>query len=275
MRMTTFIVAGLLLAGPSASSAQVSVPLTVSGNEASASINLPGGFGLDLTLTFEQAVGLNPGALGVTAAVLTPLDVGVLSRLPSGVNVVGALPVLLHIEPGSSSALTFQGVVTVAIHTHNLSLRTDLPLSFFSSSDGGPFRDITRYEGIGSYRAGGSSGGFSEFVVLLDLRNLDGVVSGKFTALQSLLSSHAARIDPDTLVALQSRLDQAKAAWAARNLPVAIAEVAAFEADVRQASGVAVPDVWRANDPSVVNVAGQLRSAAYTLKFSLERRSSR
>jgi hypothetical protein len=274
MRMMTLFVAGLALAGPASASAQVTVPLTISGNEAGASISLPGGIGVDLTVTFEQVVGLNPAALEVTASLVAPTNTGVLSRLPAGVNVPGTFPVLLEITPTAASALAFQGVVTVGFHTHNLSLRSDLPLSLFSSSHGEAFRDITRYEGIGSYRAGGSSGGFSEFLLLVDLRNLDAVVTGKFSKLQVLLDTHGPLIDPATETALQSHLDQAKAHWLVRNLPGAISGVAAFEAAVRQGSGVAIPDVWRANDGSVVNVAGQLRSMAYTLKFSLERRSS-
>jgi hypothetical protein len=275
MRMSQLILGALLLVPAAEAAAQVTVPLTVSGNEAGASIALPGGIGVDLTITFEQVVGLNPGALEVTARLLTPLDAGVLSRLPSGAVAPAAFPVHLQISPTATSALTFQGVVTVGFHTHNLSLRSDMPLSFFSSSQGEAFRDITRYEGIGSYRAGGSSGTFSEFLLVVDTRNLDAVVTGKFTALQGLLDTHDARIDPATATALQARLDQAKAYWQVRNLPAAISEVAAFEAAVRQGSGVAIPDVWRANDSSVVNVAGQLRSAAYTLKFSLQRRTSR
>jgi hypothetical protein len=275
MRMSHLILGALLLGPASEAAAQVTVPLTVSGNEAGASIALPGGIGVDLTITFEQVVGLNPGALEVTARLLTPLDAGVLSRLPSGAVAPTAFPVHLQISPTATSALTFQGVVTVGFHTHNLSLRSDMPLSFFSSSQGEAFRDITRYEGIGSYRAGGSSGTFSEFLLVVDTRNLDAVVTGKFTALQNLLDTHDALIDPATATALQARLDQAKAHWQVRNLAAAISEVAAFEAAVRQGNGVAIPDVWRANDSSVVNVAGQLRSAAYTLKFSLERRTSR
>jgi hypothetical protein len=42
---------------------------------------------------------------------------------------------------------------------------------------------------------------------------------------------------------------------------------------VKDQSGAAIPNVWQANNP-VVNVAGLLRSAADTLKFSLTLKSN-
>ena len=39
-------------------------------------------------------------------------------------------------------------------------------------------------------------------------------------------------------------------------------------------SGEEIPDVWQAASPTVINVAGLLRSAADTLKFSLDRKAS-
>jgi hypothetical protein len=275
VRMKLFAMSSLLVLGAVSASAQVTVPVAVQGNTAGATVELPGGLGVDLTIAFEQVVGLNPSALSVTASVVSPLDTSVLSRLPAGVSIPAAFPVLLEINPSAGSALTFQGVVTVSFHTHNLALRSDLPLSFFTSSSGGAFRDITRYEGIGSYRAGGSSGGFSEFLILVDTRNLDSVIAAKFTAVDTLLTTHAGRIQSGVLSALQAQIGNARANWQAGNLNGAIREVAAFENLVRQQSGAAIPDVWRAHDATVVNVAGQLRSAAYTLNFSLQRRTTR
>jgi hypothetical protein len=48
----------------------------------------------------------------------------------------------------------------------------------------------------------------------------------------------------------------------------AIDAVAAFGEEVRKQSGAAIPNVWRANG-GPTNVAGILRSAADTLKYSL------
>ena len=277
MRLKLFAMSAMVLLGAAEAQAQITLPVTlgVEGNTAGAAVELPGGLGVDLTISFEQVVGLNPSALEVSASVIGPLDVSVLSRLPTGITVPGALPVLLEINPAPGSGLSFQGVVTVSFHTHNLSLRSDMPLSFFSSSGGGTFRDITRYEGIGSYRAGGSSGGFSEFLIVLDVRNLTGVINGKFAALDGLLVQHAGRIPEDVATTLQSSLDAARVSWLGGDVTGAIRGVTAFEALVRQHAGGPIPDVWRAHDPSVVNVAGQLRSAATTLNFSLQRHTTR
>ena len=273
MKLLPILGAVLLSALPAG--ADTSFPLTVSGNGATATIALPGGLGADLGLTFEGVVGLNPGALDVSASLIVPLLDPILPRiLAAGGRVPVALPLVIRIEPSAASALSFQGVASISLHTHNLVLNPLLPLSLFSATNGGPFRDITKSEGIGSYRAGGSTGGFSEFVIVLDLRLIDPVIRGKFDALTALLDTHAASIEPATLAALESRLATARAHYNAGALVAAIAEVSAFGADVLAASGAAIPDVWRANDPSLVNVAGQLRSGADTLKFSLSRKQS-
>lgn len=270
MGKTLMLMGALVLGTAAIASPQTTVPLTIAGNEASASISLPGGLAADLTIRFENAVGLTPSALHVTASVLTPLDVAALS-LPGLAQPAVGLPVLLEIDPTPTSALSFEGVVTIELYTHNLSLRSDLPLSLFSSHGGAPFRDITRYESSGSYRAGGSSGGFSRFVIVLDQRNPSNVVDGKFQALDALIGNHAGHMPSLVTAALEAQLDQAWALRQGGDLAGAIQEIAALEDSVAQQSGSAIPDVWRANDASVVNVAGDLRAAAFTLKFSLQR----
>jgi hypothetical protein len=272
MKLLPVLGAVLLTASPAA--ADIVLPLTISGNGATASVSLPGGLGADLGLSFENVVGLNPAALDVSVSVVLPLLDPILKRiLASGGRLPVALPLVFTIEPSAASTMSFQGVASINLHTHNLVLNTLLPLSLFAASNGGPFRDITRSEGIGSYRVGGSTGGFSEFVIVLDLRRIDPVIRGKFDALTALLNTHAASIEPATLEALETRLAAARAHYNAGALVAAIAEVSAFGADVQAASGVGIPDVWRANDP-LVNVAGKLRSGADTLKFSLARKQS-
>ncbi|MBV8202069.1 MAG: hypothetical protein JOZ15_15725, partial [Acidobacteria bacterium] len=57
--------------------------LTISGNQVTATLDLPG-ISADLTLTFEQAVGLTAGNLGLSAQLVNPQDPNLLSRLPAG-----------------------------------------------------------------------------------------------------------------------------------------------------------------------------------------------
>lgn len=254
--------------------AQASIPLTVSGNEATGVVQLPGGVGAELSIAFEQVVGLTPAALEVSAALVDPLDGAFLARLGGGglISLPVAFPVVVRIEPSPSSALSFSGTVAVSLYTHNLNLRPDVPLALHSASAGGSFRDIMRAEGIGSYRAGGTGGGFSEFAIVVDNRPIDTVIVAKFDAVQSLLDTHASVIPGAVAADLQARLSQARGAFQGGATLAAIGQVADFSNVVRSHSG-AIPDVWRAHDTRA-NVAGLLRSGADTLKFSLTRKSS-
>jgi hypothetical protein len=268
------VAAAFVLLGAPFASAQSEIPLTVSGREATGTIALPGGIGADLTITFEEVVGLNPASLAVSARLTGPLDSALLSRLGGGGLVVppAAFPVVVTIEPSASSALTFSGAVAVSLHTHNLHLLPSVPLALHSASGGGAFRDITKWEGIGSYRAGGTGGGFSEFVIVVDQRPIGAVVAAKFDALAALLEAHAAAIPGAVLADLEARLDQARTLDAGGSTVAAIAAVGGFADVVRANSGAGIPDVWRAHDART-NVAGLLRSAADSLKFSLTRKS--
>jgi hypothetical protein len=263
----------VLCVAPSAAQT-IPVPLVIDGNQASATIALPGGIGADLTLTFENSVGLNPSALDAWVSLVNPLDPALLSRLPAQVQVPVLFPVLLRIGPSASSALSFSGVWTLALHTHNLWLDPWLPLSLYSAEDGGAFRDIMGWEGTGSYRAGGSGGNFSEFLIVIDLQAIDLVITQKFAALQALLDEHENSMPPLVAATLQTRLTQARTRYLLGDISGAIAKMASFASYTLAHSGQDIPDVWRANDPELINVAGLLRSAAGTLIFSLGRKGN-
>jgi hypothetical protein len=130
-------------------------------------------------------------------------------------------------------------------------------------------------EGRGSYRAGGSTGDFSEFLIVVDQRPIDTVIVGKFDALQSLLNQHAGAIPPTVAAVLQQHLTLARTLYQAGDTVAAIGQMTAFSQYVVAHSGTDIPDVWRAHDASVVNIAGLLRAGADTLKFSLDRKASR
>ena len=253
---------------------QTSIPLTISGDEATGVIALPGGIGAELSIRFEEVVGLNPAALDVSARLVSPLDGAFLARLGGGgIALPAAFPVAVAIEPSPGSALSFSGTVSVSLHTHNLHLLPSSPMGLHSASGGGPFRDITATEGVGSYRAGGTGGGFSEFVIVVDPRPINSVVAAKFSALEALLAAHAASIPVSVHEDLSAKLAQARAMDQAGQTVGAIGVLTAFGNKVKAHSGEEIPDVWRAHDPRA-NVAGLLRSAADTLKFSLVRKSS-
>jgi hypothetical protein len=269
--------AGLLVTAASPASAQirVPVPLTVLGNEARGVIALPGGIGAELTIAFEDVVGLTPTSLQAWASLIGPLDLGLLRRLPPGGQVIppSGFPVLLEIEPADASALSFAGVARVSLYTLNLQLDRLVPLSLYSSSYGEAFRDITVSEGRGSYRVCGSSGGFSEFVIVINRQAIDSVIAGKFDRLQALLDEHASTMPEAVASVLQAHLSRALELFRSGATAGAIGEMVAFSRYVEAQSGTDIPDVWRANCAGLVNVAGLLRSAADTLKFSLDRKT--
>jgi hypothetical protein len=270
--------------------------LTISRNEARGSFELPGGLGADVTISFEDVIGLHSRSIVLLVNVVDPTDPGLLDQLgpllsippptsplglPLGpetflreITIPAAFPVILRIEATDSSQLSFSGTASVSIHTHNLELESAVPLALFKSHDGGPFQDVMTTEGRGSYRAGGGGGDFSEFLIVVDRRAIDTVIQAKFAALQSLLTDHGDSMPPLVAEALQGRFNLARSLYDAGATRLAIVEMRLFSRYVLEHSGEQIPDVWRANCGSL-NVAGRLRGAADTLRFSLDRKASR
>jgi hypothetical protein len=258
----------LLSASPVPGFAQTALTPSISGNELTARIELAGGVAADLSIKFENVVGLNSNALALTATLVNPGDLTLLSRLPSGVSIPAGFPIVLKIEPSAASALAFEGVYNLSLYTHNLTLGANSPLRLYRAPGGGSFQDMTGYLQAGSVRAGGSGPGFSEFLIAADTRQVDSVIAGKFDALQNFLSASASAIPATVAADLQQRLNGARSAYGTGALPAAIDGVSGFADEVKKQSGAAVPNVWRANG-GPANVAGILRSAADTLKYSL------
>lgn len=254
--------------------AQTTLTPHISGNTVTASVQL-GAIDLDLTITFEQVLGLNANSISLTAGLVSLTDPSILSRFPdpASIAIPGAFPVLVHIDPVAGSGLSFSGVYRVAFHTHALTLLTNSPFRLFKSHGGAPFRDITTSLDAGSIRPGGTDGCASEFLIVADMRPTDTVIADKFDALQGLMAANASAIDPSVHADLQQRLAQARGFYNQGAVPSAITAVAGFSEQVRQQSGANIPDVWQASG-NLVNVAGALRGAADTLRFSLTWKSN-
>ncbi len=270
MKRTSALIPLLVLCSAATAAAQTTLVPQISGNTLTASISLPGGVQADLTIAFEQAVGLNANALSLTVGLVDPTDLSLLSRLPNptSVSIPAAFPVLLRIDPTAASALSFAGVYRLTLHTYNLTFTTNSPLRLFKAPTGGSFQDITAAVDAGSVRPGGDGGAYSEFLVVADTRPTDGVISDKFNRLANDLTANASAINPAVLADLQQRLASAKDLYTQGQIASAINAVQGFADQVKQQSGTNIPDVWRANG-NLVNVAGLLRSDASTLKFSL------
>ena len=243
------------------------VNVTISGSSISVTVSAPGGIGVDLNLGFEDVTGLTLANLGLSAQVVNPLDPALRARLPTGA-VIPALPILLRIEPPATGSLSFRGVAFFELHTHNLHYIPNTPLRLFSSPLGGAFEDVTAFNGSGSYRTRANKGGFSEFLIVLDLRPQSQVIAQKFDRLEGMLDAYEDAMPGSVYDDLEERLEAARADYARGAKKEAIEEIDGFLDIVEQHSGTDIPDVWR-SARDVQNVAGYLRSAAATLRFSL------
>jgi len=252
---------------PLPASAEGIVGVVVEGNQLRAGISLPGGIGADLTLTFEQVVGLTEANVGLDASLVNPLDTTLLARLTQAV-VPAAFPVLIRIEPPAGGGLSFSGPVSIALHTHNLPYLPGTLLRLYAAPLGGPFEDITQYVGSGSYRCRGTKGSFSEFLILTDLRPLSLTIREKLERLDNTLEDNEAIIDSAVYSQLATLAAQIRSAYEAGNKSLAISRTDQFLAVVVANSGSAIPNVWRSSR-DLVNAAGLLRAAGETLRFSL------
>src|SRR5438128_2620288 len=106
----------------------------ISGNSVTAKIALPGGDEADLSISFEQVVGLNSNALALSAALVSPTDQTILSRMPDPtITLPAGFPVLVSVDPAGGSGLTFAGVFKLSLYTHNLTLAANSPLRLYKS----------------------------------------------------------------------------------------------------------------------------------------------
>jgi hypothetical protein len=238
----------------------------VGGNSIVVPLSLPGGIAANLTVTFETVTRLSLANLGVSAQLVSPTDAGLLARLPPAAAIPAGFPVLVRIEPTPAGGLAFTGIVTVEIASPSLPPLPDLRL--VASTLGGNFTDLTSLEGDTSYRVIGSKGGFSEFLAVVDRTPLNQVVAAKLDALDRILAENGDAIAPAVRTELGAELAAVRAHVSAGEATAAIQETDAFLATAERHSGGEIPDVWRAAHDRV-NVAGLLRAAGQTLRFSL------
>lgn len=261
------VLAGVTAASPALSDGVAS--LEVYNNEVRAEIGFANGVGADVTVAFEQATGLDASSIGLSAELVDPSDPALLSRLPGSlVALSNAFPLRVKIEPPDEGTLSFLGVATVAIHTHNLGYSVGSPFRLFVAEDGGPFADITDQAGSGSYRVRGSRGEFSEFMIVADLRAIDDVLAAKFDHLQATLDDNQSLINGTLYGELNSSILAARSAYDNDDAVSAIRELDGFMSQVRSKAGGAIPNLWRSRD-DIVNLDGELRAAASTLRYSL------
>lgn len=257
-------VAMLALAAPLAGAQSLPVQVAVDGNVATVVVGTPSAPVADVTLTFESARGLTPTNLGVAAQLVSLTDPALLSRLPGTLTSLdSSFPLMLTIEP-PAGGLAFDRTVKVEIHTHALVYTYGTNYRLFKAPLGGAFRDITTEVAQGSVRARGTTGGFSQFLILADVRRTGDVVSEKLERLrQRIALLPAAEAAP-----LEAYRAAAADDVAGGRYDDALADLDALAARVNARAGTAIPDTWVAGDASG-NAAGELLAGVGTAKFSI------
>lgn len=250
-----------------ASAQNLPVTVAVAGNVATVRVDLPTQQTLaEVILTFDDSLGLNAGSLGVSARLVDASDPALLSRLPDGSlnRPDPSFPLMVTIEPPTLGGLSFQRTVRVEVHTHALAYAAGSQLRLFKAPLNGSFRDITDEIAPGSVRARGTTGGFSQFLVLTDLRPTSKVVTDKFARLQSLI----ALLPLSERGPLQMNADTAQSALDQGQYGDALTALDQLRARVAARAGTAIPSQWRATRDTD-NQAGELLAATATLSFSI------
>lgn len=259
-----FAVAVLVLAAPLAAAQSLPVRVSIDGDVARIGIGAAGAEIADMTLEFDDPSGLSAQNLGVAAQLVSPTDPALLARLPGTLTSIdGAFPLLITVEP-PAGGLSFERIVKVEVHTHALPYVYGSSYRLFKAPLGGAFRDITTQVAQGSVRARGTTGGFSQFLVLADVRHTGAVVNEKLDRLQARI----ALLPAGEAAPLEAHRAAAEAAVSDRRYDDALAHLDALAARVSARAGTGIPQVWTAGGGSQ-NHAGELLAGVGTAKFSI------
>ncbi|GAB3090198.1 DUF6689 family protein [Lysobacter terrae] len=260
------VVLGLLLASPATRAQALPVNVTVSGNHAEAVIGVSTSPIAEVILDFQDASNLSAASLGISAQQVSLTDPALLSRLPD-LNLTAlqsALPLLVTVEPPATGGLSFRNTGRLEIHTHALPYVVGSSLRILKAPLGGPFRDVTDEIARGSVRARTTYGGFSQFLIVTDLRTTAAVIDEKIGWLRDKVDALPSAEQP----ALEAYLDQAESAIDDADYSAAITAIDAFRTRVQARAGQYIPNEWRATR-DVDNQAGNLVAGANTLRFSV------
>ena len=249
--------------------------VSIVGNVVHAGINLPGIVGTELVLEFGSVQNLTKANLGLCAQLMDPLTLlDVQSRLPDH-GLTGLLqlplPVVISVEPPVMGGLSFTNTYRAEIHTEMLGFTVNSPYRLYKSPHGGTFYDITREVAQGSVRTRGSTGGFSDFIVVLDIVPAVDHAEDKYDYLAARIQNPAIGVKLQTLLA--NDLAASRAAFDTGNYVIALAYLDAFTARVQNKAGTGIPNVWRSLR-DVDNIAGDLLGYSASLRFSIQRAQS-
>jgi hypothetical protein len=219
-------------------------------------------------LTFESPIGLTAANLNISAQIISPTDPALQARLPGGgqVAVPAGYPVMISINPPTSGGFEFINTAKVELYTTTLSFNSAIPYRLYKAPPGGMFYDITEDVIAGSIRCRSRTGGFSDFIMVVDSRNLLEIIQDKFAFLEARAGDDD--IDPLTSAALQLDIDESLEEFLEGDYEDARTELDDLELRVNTAAGVTIPNRWIAGG-SLDNVAGSLEAEAIALDYAL------
>ncbi|MFC0678935.1 DUF6689 family protein [Lysobacter korlensis] len=263
---TLMLTVGLLAGAGTASAELLPVSVEASGNVAHARIGTGSTPLAEVTLAFQDASNLNAASIGISAEKVNLADPTLLARLPAGLLTQPAtgLPVLITIEPPAQSGLSFRNTGRMEIHTHALPYTVGSSFRVFKAPLNGSFRDVTDEIAQGSVRARSSYGGFSQFLIVTDVRATGDVIREKF----SRLRTNVAALPEAERAGFANLLDSAEAAVASGDYATAIANTDAIRTRANERGGAFIANEWRATR-DVTNHAGEIAANAASLRFSV------
>ncbi|MGO4779936.1 DUF6689 family protein, partial [Lysobacter sp. 2RAB21] len=115
-------------------------------------------------------------------------------------------------------------------------------LRLFKAPLGGAFYDITDEIAAGSVRARGTYGGFSQFLILLDLRPTGVAIAAKVQRLRDRVDA----LPWSERAAFDSLLDDVENALAINDYAAALSAADAVRSRAQARAGSYLPDEWRA-----------------------------
>src|SRR3546814_676349 len=171
---------------------------------------------------------------------------------------------LVTIEPPATGGLRFRRTGRFELHTHALAYALGSDYRVLKAPIGGSFHDTTEEIAPGSVRARSRYGGFSQFLVVADLRPTGAVIASKIAALRSRVATLPDSEQP----AFSAQLDAVETSVANHDYANAIAATDLISQRALARAGNGLLDEWRATRDAD-NQAGELLAGAATLKFSI------
>jgi hypothetical protein len=255
-----------LLCFAAPASAQVNV--VINGEEVTVQISILG-IGADFSMVFDEPENLNVASLGISVQLISPLSARTRQRMPSsrrgGLSL--ALPLKISVNPPSKLGLSFKNTVGLELHTHLLPFEINSPLRLYKSDNGGPYYDITDDIQPGSVRVRGRTGGFSDFIIVVDLTPNQIAAEDKFDFLAERIVDVP---DYGTYVHLERDLSESRRAFNREEYSAAIIALDRFRSRVQKNAGTTIPNVWRAQR-DLENIAGDLVTESSSLRYALTR----